>query len=112
MKEAVDKLVSDMDPNQHKGVFSTTDMEQTRDTYFLESGDKIRYFFEVEAFDSCGNLVMAKESSLNKMGHALHLLEPAFQAVSYSERVEGVANSLGFKDPAVIQGMYIFKQPR
>ena len=34
--------VQDMDPVQHRGIFSTTDHQQATDTYFLNSGDKIR----------------------------------------------------------------------
>jgi len=32
--------------------------------------------------------------------------------VSFSEKTKAVAKDLGFKDPAIVQGMYIFKQPR
>ena len=54
---------------------------------------------------------MDKTKSLNKMGHCLHWLEPTIKSVSYSAKVADVATSLGFRDPVVIQGMYIFKQP-
>ena len=40
------KLVNEMDENAHKGIFSTTTHNQARDRYFIESGDKIRFFFE------------------------------------------------------------------
>ena len=33
---------------------------QANDTYFLESGDKIRYFFETDAFDASGKLQYKK----------------------------------------------------
>ena len=35
-------VVQDMDPVQHREIFSTTDHQQATDTYFLNSGDKIR----------------------------------------------------------------------
>lgn len=38
------------------------------DRYFLESGDKIRYFFEEDAIQD-GKLVKEKEKAVNKCGH-------------------------------------------
>jgi len=103
-------LVQGMDPEQHRGVFSCDGAEH-RDLYFLESGDKIRFFFEKEAFDAEGNLVLDKSSSLNKMGHSLHTLQEDFRRVSFSTKVQAVTKSLGMVEPAIVQGMYIFKQP-
>jgi hypothetical protein len=39
------------------------------DAYFLESGDKIRFFFEEGAFDTQGELKVSKERAINKIGH-------------------------------------------
>jgi len=111
LRNACSKLVQDMDPNEHKGQFSTTDHQQGKDPYFLESGDKIRFFFEPDVFDEQGNLTKEKSSVLNKMGHSLHTLDQDFKRVSFSEDVQAVVRSLGMVDPAIIQGMYIFKQP-
>ena len=86
---------------------------QTNDSYFLESNDKIRYFFEADAFDEkTGELRLPKHTSLNKIGHALHYLEPSFKKVTFSEKMKAVARDLQFQDPNVVQGMYIFKNPR
>ena len=115
IKAACRELVRDMDPKVHRGVFSAKgdqNDKQTDDDYFMESNDKIRFFFETDAFDSNGELQMAKESSLNKMGHALHFLDPTFKRVTFSDKMKAVARSLDLKDPMVVQGMYIFKNPR
>ena len=49
---------------------------------------------------------------MNKIGHSLHWHSPAFKKVTFAEKVKNLAKDLDFKDPAVVQGMYIFKQPR
>jgi phytanoyl-CoA hydroxylase len=46
------------------------------------------------------------------MGHAMHDLDPVFDAFSRTPELAEAANRIGFKDPAIIQSMYIFKPPR
>lgn len=106
------ELVDGFDPSAVCSVFSTTSDEHQADDYFVGSGDKIRFFFEDDAFDDAGNLQQAKADSLNKMGHAMHDLDPVFDAFSRTPKLAEVARSVGFEDPAIIQSMYIFKPPR
>ncbi len=54
---------------------------QAKDRYFLDSGDKVRFFFEKDSFDESGSLKMDKEKCLNKIGHSLHWHVPAFKKV-------------------------------
>lgn len=92
--------------------------EHVGDDYFLTSGDKIRFFFEPDAFTSEPDpltgrpaLIKPKHLAVNKIGHSLHTLSPPFKAVSLNERNAAVARSLGFEDPRVLQSMVICKQP-
>ncbi len=111
LRERALQLVDDFDPGSVRSVFSTTGQQQLDDDYFIESGDKIRFFLEDDAFDDSGALRQEKEHSLNKMGHAMHDLEPVFDRFSRNEKLAEVAKRIGFVDPVILQSMYIFKPP-
>jgi phytanoyl-CoA hydroxylase len=106
------ELVDEFDPGSAHSVFSAMKQTQIGDKYFEESGDKIRFFFEHDAFDQNGKLRQSKENSLNKMGHAMHDLDPVFDAFSRTAKLAATVESLGYKDPLILQSMYIFKPPR
>ncbi len=106
------ELVDEFDANSVRSIFSVTPQTQLNDDYFNESGDKIRFFFEYDAFDETGSLRQPKQDSLNKMGHAMHDLDPVFDSFSRAPRLAAVVESLGYRDPGILQSMYIFKPAR
>jgi phytanoyl-CoA hydroxylase len=80
--------------------------------YFLTSGAAIRCFFEKDAFDGEGRTRGEPHLSLNKLGHALHDLDPDFDAFSRTPALAAVARDAGLAEPLLLQSMYIFKQAR
>ncbi|WP_371194169.1 phytanoyl-CoA dioxygenase family protein [Glaciecola sp. SC05] len=106
-------IVDAFDPESSRSVFSTqTESDKNRDDYFLSSDDKIRCFFEEDAFAKNGELNQEKHLSINKIGHALHVLNPVFKAFSQLPVIAKIAIDLGVNSPEIRQSMYIFKQPK
>ena len=111
LQQRTSELVDAFDPASVRSVFSTTSNAQLDDDYFIESGGAIRYFFEEGAFDAQGELQRSKINSLNKMGHAMHDLDPVFDAFSRTPALAAIVDGLGFQSPEIVQSMYIFKPP-
>jgi phytanoyl-CoA hydroxylase len=105
------QIVNEFDPAAQSGIFSTIEQEKTTDDYFLGSDNTVRCFFEEEAFGADGQLKQDKALSINKIGHAMHDLDPVFRAFTADARLNAVARDIGLADPKVWQSMYIFKQP-
>jgi len=55
--------------------------------------------------------VTDKRRCINKIGHALHDLDPVFRKFTLQPLIVASLKSLGMKDPVIPQSMYIFKQP-
>lgn len=111
-------LIHAFDPTDHPMTkFSTGDKDgkeedHVGDRYFLESGDKIRYFLEEGSIGSNGKLNRSPDLCVNKCGHALHCLDPVFHQFTFSEKVQNLIKSLeAFSSPQCLQSMIICKQP-
>jgi phytanoyl-CoA hydroxylase len=111
LRARAEEIVAAFDPAEGSGIFTTREQAERSDRYFLESGNAIRCFFEEEAFDKRGKLKKAKARSINKIGHAMHDLDPEFEAFSHDGRLAEIAEGIGLEEPLLYQSMYIFKQP-
>jgi len=111
LRRRAEEIVDAFDPTESRAIFTTKDQERASDAWFLGSDNTVRCFFEEEAFGEDGQLRQAKALSINKIGHAMHDLDPVFDRFTRDPRLAAVARDLGLSNPQVWQSMYIFKQP-
>jgi len=111
-EQLIENFFNSEESKKHISVFTTRDQVKKSDEYFVQSGDKVRFFFEEGAFDDKGNLKVLKSNSINKIGHALGELDPLFRKFTFQPAACSLVKALGMKDPLLAQSMYIFKQPK
>jgi len=111
LRAAAERIVDRFEPDAIRTVFTTNEQERVSDGAFLGSGSGIHCFFEEEAFGADGALRQHKALSINKIGHAMHDLDPTFESFSYTPELAAVATDLGLSNALALQSMYIFKQP-
>lgn len=91
VKRRMSEIVQEIDLSNSSNkiaVFSTENSnKQLREDYFLDSAWQIKPFFESDAIDANGNLLVDKSIAFNKMGHNMHDLDPVFESLSYSKIV-------------------------
>lgn len=112
LMQRAQELAAEYHYQGNASIFQTTEQNKTSDEYFLESGGNISFFFEKDAFDASGQLKNDLFHSLNKIGHALHDLDPVFASFSRSPQLKQLANDLGLNDNLLMQSMMIFKHAR
>ena len=110
LRQRMTELAAEIDLPAQLTVFSTTDRTHAEEEYFLTSGDKIRPFFEAGAVVD-GELTVPVEQSINKIGHAMHDLDPVVSRFCRKPELAELASEIGFQDPKLLQSMYIHKQP-
>ncbi len=104
-------LVQAFEPSAQASRFSTRDRSQVASAALLASAHAVHCFFEEEALDDSGKLTVPKSRSINKIGHALHSLDPVYSAFSHGPALATLAADLGLQQPRVHQSQIIFKQP-
>lgn len=111
VRERALQLVEAFDPGEQAAVFSTVRPERLADAALIASAEAMHGFLEEEALDDQGRLRQPKAASVNKIGHALHDLDPVFDAFSHGPALAALAADLGLRQPQLWQSMLIFKQP-
>ncbi len=99
------ELVDELDPAARRAAtFSTKDQTNSADPYFLDSASRVGVFFEVGAVDAAtGALGRPARAAANKLGHALHDVDPVFREFSRAARMASVLRALGYRRPLPVQ---------
>lgn len=105
------ELVQAFEPGAQASRFSTRDRSLLADAALLASAHAVQGFFEEEALDADNQLRVPKSRSINKIGHALHELDPVYSAFSHGPALAELATALGLQQPQLRQSQVIFKQP-
>lgn len=108
LRAAASKILSDFheSPSKSASVFTTAEQDQkVLAKYFLDSASAISCFLEEK------QLPDSSAPAVNKIGHALHDLDPTFARFSKQKSIQSIASVLALQRPALVQSMYILKNP-
>ena len=109
--ETARRLAAAHDFEADREVFRTDDRDAGREEAFFASARGVRGFLEAGALDADGELAVAPDRALNKIGHALHDQVLEVRALASSELVRQAFEVAGLSDALLVQSMLIFKQP-
>ena len=104
-------IVDGFDAEHEAAVFSSRERALTSDAALIASGSGVHCFFETEAFGADGRLNRDKRLAVNKIGHAMHDLDPVFDRFFRDPRGAAVCAGLGLQQPLLWQSQVIFKPP-
>lgn len=111
LRERALAIVDAFDPGDRAAVFSSRERALTSDAELIASGSGVHCFFEAEGFGADGRLNRDKRLAVNKIGHAMHDLDPVFDAFFRDPRLAAIATDLGLADARLWQSQVIFKPP-
>lgn len=111
LRHRADQIIDSFDAEAHQIVFSASGQSHAASDYFRDSASDIACFLEAGAVDEAGRLVTPKSQAVNKIGHALHDLDPVFAPFSRQEKVKQLVLALQMQEPLLLQSMVICKQP-
>lgn len=108
LKEDIKQLIQD----NHEADANKTVLQKKQ--RLLDSASKATLFYEENAFDSEGNLNkdIPLERSVHRIQAGCHLYAEETKKALFSDKMKSFVKDItGFKDPRVIQSMYLLKQP-
>lgn len=107
LRSEIASVITTMDPQDYP-IFTTNEQDrQVSADYFLTSGDKIVPFLEEKAAKLPDGAAVPFHLRINKIGHALHDLNPVFHEVSYDPKVGRICRDLGSVKPMAVQSMCV-----
>jgi phytanoyl-CoA hydroxylase len=104
-------IVDAFEPGAQAAVFSSRERALTSDAELIASGSAVHCFFEAEALGADGRLDRPKRLAVNKIGHAMHDLDPVFDHFFRDPRGAEICADLGLQRPLLWQSQVIFKPP-
>lgn len=101
LKKQIELIIDNTPANKIGSVFATGfDQKKVKDEYFIASANNISIFVED-----------ADHTKINKIGHALHWLDPVFREFTDQDIFQYICLDIGITNPIIPQSMYIFKHP-
>jgi phytanoyl-CoA hydroxylase len=110
LREEIFNILESAKKPEHLSIFTTKD-DLERDQYFYDSYNKISLFFEEAAVEH-GQLKYDVETSVNKIGHALHSENKIFREFSFSSLGKNLMKEFGYEEVDIVQSMVIFKNSK
>lgn len=102
-------LISDFLKTSQEVVKLGSTIQNSHQEKFVEdSMDKIKFFFESNAFQK-DELIVGKSEAVMKIGNALGDLNPKFRAVTFRDPLVNISETLGTIDPRVCHSMLMLK---